>query len=276
MKNTKFLIFGLITLLLRAENVSSDEMSSSSSAAPPAGALSTSQSASSSAISRISPSESTDHSAATKSQKEKRKLKKKGRSLNQDPEDSESDSDVSESDSDSDSDSDEPSSTPSEQPSASPSNSPASASTPLFSSADLGACEDFSVHVATTATCAGSFPCPVENGLIGISPGTSITGPFTSDSAYEINTDPANACANDQVTAFNELRGLSGASLPTEMGGVTFGPGVWVSSAAVNIALANPIVYLDADGDEDAVFVFSMATTLITCAGAEIVLQNGA
>jgi surface protein len=167
----------------------------------------------------------------------------------------------------------EPTSLPSSLPSVMPSSSPSA--TPLFSSG-LGSCEDFSIMVQTSAACSGASPCVIERGLIGISPGTSITGPFESDSAYEVNTDPANACKDDQLAAFNELRGLSGASLPSEMGGETFGPGVWVASTAVTISLANPLVYLDAAGDEDAVFIFSMASTMTTCAGSEIVLQNGA
>jgi hypothetical protein len=111
---------------------------------------------------------------------------------------------------------------------------------------------------------------------MGISPGISITGPFASDSAYEVNTGPANACATDQLAVFNELRGLSGSSLPSEIGGVTFGPGAYVAAGAVTISLANPSVYLDAGGDADAVFIFSMASTLATCANSQIVLRNGA
>jgi hypothetical protein len=130
--------------------------------------------------------------------------------------------------------------------------------------------------VQSAATCGGVDPCDVSNGLIGNSPGTAITGTFVNDNAYEMNTDAANSCADDQVTAFNELRVLTGGSLATEIGGTTFAPGVWVSAGAVNIALTNKRVYLDADGDADAVFIFSIASTLITCANSEIVLLNGA
>jgi hypothetical protein len=40
--------------------------------------------------------------------------------------------------------------------------------------------------------------------------------------------------------------------------------------------LASPQVYLDAGGDEDAVFIFNVGSTLTTCANSEIVLLNGA
>jgi hypothetical protein len=45
---------------------------------------------------------------------------------------------------------------------------------------------------------------------------------------------------------------------------------------STHVALANPVVYLDADGDPDAKFIFNVGSTLTTCAGSEIVLLNGA
>jgi hypothetical protein len=64
--------------------------------------------------------------------------------------------------------------------------------------------------------------------------------------------------------------------IDAEMGGRTFSPGVYTHGSALNIALANPVVYLDAAGDPDAVFIFVATSTLTTSAGSEIVLQNGA
>jgi len=47
-------------------------------------------------------------------------------------------------------------------------------------------------------------------------------------------------------------------------------------AAALNITLANPTVYLDAQGDANAVFIFNAGTTLTTYANSESVLLNGA
>jgi len=61
-----------------------------------------------------------------------------------------------------------------------------------------------------------------------------------------------------------------------EAGDKTFTPGVYKQGSAINIALANPKVYLDAGGDETAVFIFVAGSTLTTCANSEIVLVNEA
>ena len=142
---------------------------------------------------------------------------------------------------------------------------------------DLGACEefDFAVMAGSAATCAGAAPCDVTGGL-GVSPGTSITGNFD---ILDISTTQANedACATAGLAAWSAGTTMTGgAAMFAEMGGVTFTPGLHTHGSAINIALANPVVFLDADGDDDAVFIFQAGDTLTTCAGSKIVLQNGA
>jgi hypothetical protein len=57
---------------------------------------------------------------------------------------------------------------------------------------------------------------------------------------------------------------------------VTFKAGVHTHGSAINIAATNPTIYLDAEGDPNAVFIFIAGTTLTTSAKSEIVLINGA
>jgi hypothetical protein len=64
--------------------------------------------------------------------------------------------------------------------------------------------------------------------------------------------------------------------MSAEMGGETFPPGIHSYGEGINIALNNPKVVLDAQGDGDAVFIFHAGTTLTTCAGSRIELKNGA
>jgi hypothetical protein len=64
--------------------------------------------------------------------------------------------------------------------------------------------------------------------------------------------------------------------IDAEMGGRTFSPGVYTHGSALNIALANPVVYLDAADKPDAVFIFAVTSTLTTSDGSKIVLRNGA
>jgi hypothetical protein len=68
----------------------------------------------------------------------------------------------------------------------------------------------------------------------------------------------------------------SGEPKLAEIGGMTFIPGLYTYGSSINIALANPMVYLDAGGDPDAVFIFNAGSTLTTCANSKIVLLNGA
>ena len=137
----------------------------------------------------------------------------------------------------------------------------------------LGNCEVYAAHAGTTATCAGAPACDVV-GSIGVYPGTSITGNFvgtiTSTAAVNIG------CAADGLVAWTLGRLMTGTAIVAEMGGVTFAPGVYTHASAINIALDNPTVTLDAQGDANAVFIFNVGTTLTTCANSEIVLLNGA
>eukprot|EP00579_Thalassiosira_antarctica_P024652 CAMPEP_0202012462 /NCGR_PEP_ID=MMETSP0905-20130828/23443_1 /ASSEMBLY_ACC=CAM_ASM_000554 /TAXON_ID=420261 /ORGANISM="Thalassiosira antarctica, Strain CCMP982" /LENGTH=629 /DNA_ID=CAMNT_0048571725 /DNA_START=194 /DNA_END=2083 /DNA_ORIENTATION=- len=125
----------------------------------------------------------------------------------------------------------------------------------------------------STATCAGSFYCDVIGGYLAVSPGTSITGNFVCDVMSTIDSD---ACATDGLAAWMTGRAMTGNPMLAEVGGEMFGPGVYVHESAINIALTNPVVTLDAGGDPDAVFIFNAGTTLTTSAGSEIVLLNEA
>jgi hypothetical protein len=130
----------------------------------------------------------------------------------------------------------------------------------------------------SAATCTGSFECEVIGGFLGVYPGTSYTGNFAGEFVGDItSTADSAACAEDGLAAWKAGRALtSGYAMTAEMGGLTFTPGVYTHASAINIALANPEVYLDADGDPLAVFIFNVGTTLTTCANSKVVLLNGA
>jgi hypothetical protein len=139
----------------------------------------------------------------------------------------------------------------------------------------LGACEDFAVMAASTATCAGAPSCDIVGGYLGVYPGTSSTGNFAGDI---VSTEDITApCAEDGLAAWNVGRAMTSEepSMPAEMGGVTFSPGVHTNESPITVA-ANREVYLDANGDSSAVFIFNAALTLTTGANSEIVLLNGA
>ena len=137
----------------------------------------------------------------------------------------------------------------------------------------LGACEDFAVMAGSTATCAGSSHCDIIGGYLAVSPGTSITGNFDGNLAPNM---ASTACATNGLDAWKTGRAKAGDTMFAEMGGKTFTPGVYVHKSAINIALTNPVVYLDAAGVPDAQFIFNIGSTLTTSAMSKIVLLNGA
>jgi hypothetical protein len=126
----------------------------------------------------------------------------------------------------------------------------------------------------SAATCAGSFDC-VIGGYLGVYPGTAVTGNFAGDITSTV--EDSTACAAAGLAAWQARTAMtSGTTMLAEIGGLTFTPGLHIHGSAINIALANPTVYLDAGGDETAQFIFNVGSTLTTCAGSNIVLLNGA
>jgi hypothetical protein len=127
-----------------------------------------------------------------------------------------------------------------------------------------------------TATCAGAPDCNIKGGRLGVSPGTNLTGNFdiTGVPSYSYSQSD---CADDGWSAWADGSSRNGGiTMHAEMGGLTFTPGFYSYGEGINIASNNPKVVLDAEGDEDAVFIFHAGTTLTTCAGSQIVLQGGA
>ncbi|MFJ1551146.1 ice-binding family protein [Streptomyces sp. NPDC088246] len=60
---------------------------------------------------------------------------------------------------------------------------------------------------------------------------------------------------------------------PGDIGGLTLTPGVYSASSSLNLT---GTVTLDAQGDPNAVFIFKIASTLITAPASNVLLVNGA
>jgi Ice-binding-like/Bacterial Ig-like domain len=118
-------------------------------------------------------------------------------------------------------------------------------------------------------------------GDVDVSPGTAITGfsntggPGTITGAYHAGDSTAAQAQLDLTTAYLYAAGLPpGTSLPGDMSGLTFTPGVWTNASSVMLSAGN--VTLDALGDANAVFVFQIGSTLTTITGTQVVLAGGA
>ncbi len=165
------------------------------------------------------------------------------------------------------------------------------ASSVSASTVPLGSVSTFAVLGGTTVTNDGPS---LITGDLGVSPGTAITGfqPAPTNTIVGPGTvtaglgvvngtiyagGPVAAQAhNDAVTAYNYLV----AQVPdttysgvTQLDGLVFTPGVYRFAPSANLQV-NGNVYLDFQGNNNAVFIFQVGTTLVTMAGSNVIAIN--
>jgi len=117
----------------------------------------------------------------------------------------------------------------------------------------------------------GAFPIATINGLL----------PGNVNGILYITADPIVGEAKTDLTiAYNDAqaRSSNAISLPGQLGGLTLVPGLYVNSTSSGISGTgtNGILTLDAGGNENAVWIFKMGSTLATDAETSIVLAGGA
>ncbi len=139
----------------------------------------------------------------------------------------------------------------------------------------LGTADSFVVLAGTTITNTGATTL---SGDVGLSPGAAaaITG-FSTVTQPSGTVHAADAVAlgaqADLAVAYLDAAGQSPATaLATELGGTTLLAGVY---SAGTFGITNTLT-LDAQGDPNAVFVFTAASTLITASDSTVALINGA
>ncbi|MDO8686370.1 MAG: ice-binding family protein [Clostridiales bacterium] len=152
---------------------------------------------------------------------------------------------------------------------------------------NLGTTSSFAVLAGSTITNTG--PTTINGdvgGNVGLHPGTEFPGQadvtMTGWTAYL--SDPAGVALqakNDLVAAYLDVAGRTPTTTFTatdnQLGGQTLKSGVYAFGHAdtANLTAASPLI-LDAEGNEDAVFIFQASSDLITASGSEIILINGA
>ncbi|MGC2232124.1 MAG: Ig-like domain-containing protein, partial [Candidatus Acidiferrum sp.] len=143
---------------------------------------------------------------------------------------------------------------------------------------NLGSAASFAVM--STSSIASTGPV-IINGDVGLAPGTSQgIPPAQVNGTIYINDSVVTQAQADLLAAYNDAvsRSTNAQTLPGNMGGLTFTPGLYVNSTSVLIsgAGANNNVTLDAQGDPNAVFIFKMGSTLTTGPGSQVILAGGA
>lgn len=138
---------------------------------------------------------------------------------------------------------------------------------------NLGSAESFAVLADASITNTGNTTI---EGDVGIYDGTSITGfeTVTLVGGTLHTTDLiAQQAKADLLIAYNDAAGRTTTEvLSADIGGRTLTPGVYAS--ATSIGLTGTLI-LDAQGDQDAVFIFKAGSTLTTATNSEILLING-
>ena len=140
---------------------------------------------------------------------------------------------------------------------------------------NLGAARAFAVLAASTVTNTGVSAIA---GDLGLSPGISVTGFPPGMLAGTLHvTDPTAAQAQlDLTAAYNDAAGrtLGAIALAGNLGGMTLAPGLYKSTSSLEISSGD--LTLDAQGDANAVYIFEMASTLVTTTGRKVILAGGA
>jgi hypothetical protein len=139
----------------------------------------------------------------------------------------------------------------------------------------LGAAADFAILAGSTVVSTGPT---IINGDLGVSAGSAVDGfpPGTVNGDLHV-ADPLAAQAQlDLTTAYNDAAGrtLGPVSVAGNLGGMTLAPGLYKSTSSIEISSGD--LTLDAQGDQNAVFIFQIASTLTTTAGRQVVLSGGA
>ena len=139
----------------------------------------------------------------------------------------------------------------------------------------LGTAQSFAVLGASTVTNTGPS---IITGNLGVSPGTAVTGfpPGTvvGGSIHAADAVAAQAQA-DNTTAYGDLASEACNTtygVPTDIGGLTLVPGVYCFSSSAGLT---GTLTLNAEGSASSVWVFKIASTLITASDARVLIING-
>lgn len=150
---------------------------------------------------------------------------------------------------------------------------------------DLRSAANFAILAGTGI----SFAPPVNeiNDLdVGLYPGvlSSITGmgnlTLNNGQIFAADQDPGNILPQAKLDLRNSYLFAAAATIPApatisgNQGGKTLAPGIYKSTSTLSIAGSN--LTLDAGGNENAVWIFQIASSLTTTVGGNVVLTGGA
>ncbi len=132
----------------------------------------------------------------------------------------------------------------------------------------------FAILAGSTVTSTGAT---AVTGDLGVSPGTAVIGfpPGTVSGTIHAGTPAAATAQTNLTTAYNNAAGRTTGvvTVSGDLAGLTIAPGLYKSTSSLAIT---GTLTLDALGDQNAVFIFQMASTLTTGPGSKVILSGGA
>lgn len=138
---------------------------------------------------------------------------------------------------------------------------------------DLGSTTTFAILASSTVTNTGAT---TVNGDLGVSPGTGLTGSPTVNGMIHLGDSVAAQAQLDLTTAFNDAAGrtVNAITVAGNLGGQTLTPGLYKSTSSLEVSSGD--LTLDGLGDPNAVWIFQMASTLVTTSDRQVILSGGA
>lgn len=141
----------------------------------------------------------------------------------------------------------------------------------------LGSASPFAVLAGSTVTNVISAGTTI-NGNLGAWAGTAVTGfpPGVVNGTIHAGDTAAQHAQASLTIAFNAAAGRSTApiALAENLGGQTLAPGLYKSTSSLEISSGD--LYLDGQGNKNAVWIFQMASTLVTTSGCQVILIGNA
>ena len=115
-------------------------------------------------------------------------------------------------------------------------------------------------------------------GDLGLSPGTSFGGfPPRILAGTQVSESVAAMAKKDLTAAYNDAAARTSTDIVTlsgNIGGVMLTPGLYKTTSS--LAISSGDLTFDAQGNENAVFIIQIASSLITTSGRKVILTRGA